>query len=87
MNNEHKFTKEFQDSLNQLKEEVNSLTNQQELSSLKVKSLEADSEKTAASLTQFNSEIDTFMKVHKYSAQDVLYKIIHDESIPVKKIR
>ena len=85
MSNEHKFIKEFQASLNQLKEEVNSLTNQQELSSLKVKSLEADSEKTAASLTQFNSEIDTFMKVHKYSAQDVLYKIIHDESIPVKK--
>lgn len=85
MNNEHKFIKEFQDSLNQLKEEVNSLTNQQELSRAKVKSLEADREKTTASLTQFNDKIDEFMKIHNYSDQDVLYQIISDESIPDKK--
>lgn len=85
MNNEHKFIKEFQDSLNQLKEEVNSLTNQQELSKAKVKSLEADCEKTTASLTQFNDKISTFIKAHNYSDRDVLYQIISDESIPDKK--
>lgn len=85
MNNEHKFIKEFQDSLNQLKEEVNSLTNQQELSKAKVKSLEANREKTTASLTQFNDKISTFIKAHNYSDRDVLYQIISDESIPDKK--
>lgn len=85
MNNEHKFIKEFQDSLNQLKEEVNSLMNQQELSKAKVKSLEADREKTTASLTQFNDKISTFIKAHNYSDRDVLYQIISDESIPDKK--
>lgn len=85
MNNEHKFIKEFQDSLNQLKEEVNSLTNQQELSKAKVKSLEANLEKTTASLTQFNDKISTFIKAHNYSDRDVLYQIISDESIPDKK--
>lgn len=85
MNNEHKFIKEFQDSLNQLKEEVNSLTNQQELSKAKVKSLEVNREKTTASLTQFNDKISTFIKTHNYSDRDVLYQIISDESIPDKK--
>lgn len=85
MNNEHKFIKEFQDSLNQLKEEVNSLMNQQELSKAKVKSLEANREKTTASLTQFNDKISTFIKAHNYSDRDVLYQIISDESIPDKK--
>ncbi|HBV22610.1 MAG TPA: hypothetical protein DEB42_02290 [Jeotgalicoccus sp.] len=85
MNNEHKFIKEFQDSLNQLKEDVNSLMNQQELSKAKVKSLEANREKTTASLTQFNDKISTFIKAHNYSDRDVLYQIISDESIPDKK--
>lgn len=85
MNYEHEFIKEFQNNLNELKEEVNSLTNQQELSAAKVKSLEADYEKTADSKDKFNSIIESFITKHEYSDQPVLYDIINDESIGAKK--
>ena len=85
MENEHAFVKEFQENLNRLKETVNDLTKQRDLTGAKVKSLEADHEKTTASMMQFNSKIETFMKAHSYSNRDVLHQIINDESITVKK--
>lgn len=85
MENEHTFVKEFQENLNQLKERVNDLTKQRDLTGAKVKSLEADYEKTEASMTQFNSKIKTFMKVHNYSDTAVLHQIINDDSITAKK--
>lgn len=85
MENEHTFVKEFQENLNQLKETVNDLTKQRDLTSAKVKSLEADYEKTEASIAQFNSKIKTFMNAHDYSDAAVLHQIINDESITAKK--
>ena len=85
MKGEHEFIREFQSRLNQLKEAVNDLTKQQELSALKVKSLEADGKKAEEAKTGFNNIIETFLAQHDYSDKAVLHDIINDESISAKK--
>ncbi|MEK4554958.1 SMC family ATPase [Jeotgalicoccus sp. FSL K6-3177] len=85
MNKEGEDIKEFQENLNQLKETVNDLTKQRDLTAQKVKSLEADADKTALSEAKFNSKIEKFMTQHGYADTETLHRIINDESIDEKK--
>src|SRR5699024_602114 len=85
MYNESEDIKEFQENLNQLKETVNDLTKQRDLTAQKVKSLEADADKTALSEAKFNSKIEKFMTQHGYTDTETLHSIINDESIDEKK--
>ncbi|CDZ99780.1 Nuclease SbcCD subunit C [Jeotgalicoccus saudimassiliensis] len=85
MNNEREFIKEFQNNLNVLKEKVTDLTKQHELCAAKVKSLEADYNKTMDSKIQFSTAIDSFMRKNEFTSESVLHDIINDESISAKK--
>lgn len=85
MAEEKVYIADFQKSLNQLKESVNGLSRQAEVSKSSVEKLTADYKKTSSNMTAFKQSVGNFIKRHHFNDANELYSIINDDSIEGKR--